>query len=104
MKFSRRHQADFAHHFRAGDCSFEHRFAAGAYFFAGSQRGRRGHAPGVHDGLFQGIVIIETMSQRAIGEHRVGRGHFYRRTDQAALRRAAKLFCDIQNHPAKIHG
>ena len=63
VKFSRRHQADFAQDFRAGDGRFEDRPAAGADFFTHRQRRHPGAAAGVHDRFFQRIVVVQAVGQ-----------------------------------------
>jgi hypothetical protein len=72
MEFSRRHQADFAHHFRAGDGRFQDQSASGADLLADRQRGHSGAAAGMDDGFFQRIVVIQTVRQSTVGEHRIG--------------------------------
>ena len=65
-------EADFAHDFRPGDGRFQKRVTADAERFANRQRRHAGTTAGVDDRFFQGIVIIEPMSQRSIGKHGVG--------------------------------
>jgi hypothetical protein len=74
MKFTRRYEADFAHHFRAGDGPFQNGFSTRAR--TRGQSRHAGAAARMHDCFFQSIVIIQAMRQRPIGQDSVGGSHF----------------------------
>ena len=76
MKLTRRYEADFAHHFGAGDGRFQNGFSACAQLLTHRQRRHAGAAARMHDRFFQCVVIIQTMGQRSIGQDSVGGGHF----------------------------
>jgi hypothetical protein len=104
VKLPRRHEPYFAHDLRGAYGRFQNRLAAGADRFPDRQSGGGGNAAGMDDSFFQSVVVIEAVSQGAIGEHRVCASRFQRRSNQPALRRAPQRSCDLQNHLTEIHG
>jgi hypothetical protein len=103
MKFARRHETHFAENFRADNRRFKHRGAGGADLFAGGERGYARAASGMNNRLFESIVVIEAMRQRAVGDHRIGSSHTIRRTDQQACLWPAEFSRHIDGHQAEIH-
>jgi hypothetical protein len=90
------------HHLDGGDERLEDRGPTGADRLAHRQPGGDGHAAGVHDGVLAGVVEVEPVGERGVGQHGAGRRHAGAAAEQRALRNAAQALGDAQHRAAEI--
>ncbi len=90
VKFAGDGQPDAAHHLDSGHDGGERRAPRRAGRLAHGKARRDRDRPGVHDRVLTRVVEVEPVSQRRVGEHRVGGGDSHRAADHGALRLAAE--------------
>src|SRR5262245_50953715 len=75
VELTGRHKTDLAHHFGGSDSGFQHGLSARTQLLPYRQRRHPCAATGVHDRRFQSVIIVQAMSQGAVGQNGVGGAH-----------------------------
>ncbi len=102
VETARHREADPAHHLHPRDHRLEDLAARGPHRLANRQRGGDRDAAGVNDGVLAGVVEVEAVSERAVGEHRARGAHAGRGPHQGALRGAAQLLGGPRDRAAEV--